>query len=150
MVNIGYTTGVFDLFHIGHLNLLKRAKLQCEQLIVAVATDELCFARKGKTPVIPFSERFEIVKSIKYVDKAIVQNCSNKIDAWHNIGFHKIFVGSDWKGTIEWNEYDNRFAKLNVEVIYLPYTETTSSTILRQSLLHDDLFEPVFQNHSKE
>lgn len=95
---IGYTTGVYDMFHIGHLNILRRAKEQCDFLIVGVSTDELVEREKHKTPVIPFAQRCEIVSAIRYVDKVVPQTDKNKLGAWENYRFDKMFVGSDWKG----------------------------------------------------
>ena len=131
MKTIGYTTGVFDLFHIGHLNILRRAKLECDYLIVGVTTDELAQARKKKKPIIPFQERMEIVEHIDFVDEVIPQVNMDKIEAWNNLKFDKMFVGDDWKGTPQWTEAENEFRKFNVEIIYFPYTQQTSSTKLR-------------------
>ena len=111
---IGYTTGVFDMFHIGHLNILKRAKEQCDYLIVGVSTNELVMKEKGKTPVIPYEERVEIVKAIKYVDKVVPQDNKKKYSAWEKYHFNKMFVGSDWKGTKVWNEFERQFAPIGV------------------------------------
>ncbi|MBP3192523.1 adenylyltransferase/cytidyltransferase family protein [Natronogracilivirga saccharolytica] len=133
---IGYTTGVFDLFHIGHLNILKKSKSQCDYLVVGVTTDRLAKERKGKKPVIPFEERLEIVKNISHVDQVVAQVNMDKLKAWEEIKFHKMFVGSDWKGTDKWNNLENKFAKRGVEIVYFPYTENTSSTILRKVLQH--------------
>ena len=130
----GYTTGVFDLFHIGHLNILKRAKLECDHLIVGVTTDELCLSAKGTKPFIPFQERMDIVEAIKFVDEAVPQTSYEKMEAWNNLKFDRMFVGDDWKGTEEWIQIEKDFAKCNVEIIYFPYTTHTSSTILRDIL----------------
>lgn len=130
---IGYTTGVFDLFHIGHLNILKNAKSMCDKLIVGVSTDDLV-AYKHKKAVIPFKERIEIVKSIKYVDEVVSQEDMNKFDAWEKLKFNVMFVGSDWKNTEKWNNYEKEFDKVNVKIIYFPYTKGTSSTILNETL----------------
>lgn len=132
---VGYTTGVYDMFHIGHLNLLKRAKEQCDYLIVGVSTDDLA-TYKNKIPIIPFEERIEIVRSIKYVDMAVPQTTMNKMDAWELYKFDAMFVGDDWKGTEKWNNLEKEFAKVNVEIVYFPYTKGTSSTILREKLLN--------------
>lgn len=131
---VGYTTGVFDLFHIGHLNILRRAKEQCDYLIVGVSTDELVMKDKNKKPVIPFSERFEIVSAIKYVDKVVVQPDKNKLAAWERYHFDKMFVGSDWKGTPQWKKFEEEFAPLGVEIVYLPHTDGISSTILQEKI----------------
>lgn len=133
---IGYTTGVYDMFHIGHLNILKRAKEQCDYLIVGVSTDELVLKEKNKIPIIPFNERCEIIRSIRYVDEVVTQHSKDKLSAYFalNQRFTKMFVGSDWYGTPQWNEYEKQFKPYGVEIIYLPYTEGTSSTILREKL----------------
>ena len=131
---IGYTTGVYDMFHIGHPNILRKAKEQCDYLIVGVSTDELVQNEKHKTPIIPFSERCEIVSAIKYVDKVVPQEDKNKYNAWQKYHFDKMFVGSDWKGTEAWNNYESQFAPVGVEIVYLDHTDGISSTILRDKL----------------
>lgn len=130
---IGYTTGVFDLFHVGHLNILRRAKEQCDYLVVGVTVDELV-AYKGKKAFIPFEERAAIVEAIKYVDKVVPQTTMDKMTAWNELHFHKMFVGDDWKGTDVWNHWEEEFAKVGVEIVYFPYTEQTSSSELRDAL----------------
>ncbi len=132
--NVGYTTGVFDLFHIGHLNILRRAKEQCEYLIVGVSTDELVWEYKHKTPVIPFAERIAIVNAIKYVDKAVPQNSQDKVAAYKRDSFNAVFVGDDWKGTDKWQKLESQFEKYGVDVVYFPYTKNTSSTLLTLTL----------------
>lgn len=127
---IGYTTGVYDMFHIGHLNILKRAKEQCDYLIVGVSTDELVQKEKGKTPVISFEERCAIVSAIRYVDEVVPQVDKNKLGAWEKYQFNKMFVGSDWKGSPQWNEFEDQFAPYGVEIVYLPHTDGISSTKL--------------------
>ena len=134
MKKIGYTTGVFDLFHIGHLNILKRAKLECDYLIVGITTDELALSAKKQKPVIPFQERMEIVESIKFVDEVVPQTSYNKMEAWNNLKFDRMFVGDDWKGTKEWIEIEKDLSQYNVEIIYFSYTLHTSSTMLRDIL----------------
>ncbi|WP_458449402.1 adenylyltransferase/cytidyltransferase family protein [Fibrobacter sp.] len=129
---IGYTTGVFDLFHIGHLNIIKKAKELCDFLVVGVSTDELVEHEKHKTPFIPFSERMQIVESVKYVDKVVPQYNKNKMEAWERIKFNRMFVGSDWQGSPQWQSYEEQFSKTGVEIIYLPHTEGISSTILEK------------------
>ncbi|MBP5482210.1 MAG: adenylyltransferase/cytidyltransferase family protein [Paludibacteraceae bacterium] len=131
---IGYTTGVFDMFHIGHLNILRKAKEQCDYLIVGVSTDELVQREKNKTPIIPYKDRFSIVESIKYVDSVVPQIDKNKMAAWERLHFNKMFVGSDWKGTETWNKFEEQFKPLNVEIIYLDHTDGISSTVLRNKL----------------
>ncbi len=134
MKKIGYTTGVFDLFHIGHLNILKRARLECDYLIVGITTDELAMSVKGEKPFISFEERVEIVESIKFVDEVVPQTTYNKMKAWNNLKFDRMFVGDDWKNTKEWIQIEKDFSKYNVEIIYFSYTTHTSSTILRDIL----------------
>ena len=131
---IGYTTGVYDLFHIGHLNLLKNAKSQCDELIVGITTDELCLDLKNKLPVIPFSERVAIVEALRIVDRVVPQTRIDEILDHQRYGFHKIFKGSDWKGSLKWNRLEGQFASLGVQVVYFDYTETTSSTLIRTVL----------------
>lgn len=131
---IGYTTGVFDLFHIGHLNILKNAKKQCEYLIVGVSTDECVKEYKHKTPIIPFDERISIVEAIKYVDKAVPQVSMNKMEAWQDLKFDAVFHGDDWKGSLLYNKYEEEFAKLGVDVVFLPHTTGVSSTQITKKL----------------
>jgi glycerol-3-phosphate cytidylyltransferase len=133
---IGYTTGVFDMFHVGHLNILKRAKEQCDYLIVGVTTDELCQSYKKKMPIIPYEERKAIVEAIKYVDKVVPQEDRDKFAAWQRIGFNKMFVGDDWKGKPLFVEVERRLGEYGVEVVYFPYTKGTSSSILREKVLN--------------
>lgn len=131
---IGYTTGVFDLFHIGHLNVLMNAKRQCEYLIVGVSTDELVEEYKKKRPVIPFRERIEIVKSIRYVDEAVPQISMDKFEAWKKYHFDAIFHGDDWKNSEMYNKYIQEFDGTGVDFVFLPHTDGTSSTILTEVL----------------
>lgn len=130
---IGYTTGVFDMFHIGHLNIIKNAKSQCEYLIVGVSTDELVAYKNTKT-IIPFEERIKIVEAVEYVDKAVPQVNMNKMDAWEKYKFNVMFVGDDWKGTEKWNAYEKQFDKVGTDIIYFPYTGGTSSSKLKFAL----------------
>lgn len=127
---VGYTTGVFDLFHIGHLNILRKAKEQCEYLIVGVSTDELVREYKHKTPIIPYEERKEIVKAIRYVDKVIPQVSMNKREAWEREKFNVLFHGDDWKGSSLYDGYKEEFIGTGVELVFLPHTLGTSSTML--------------------
>ncbi|SOE01054.1 adenylyltransferase/cytidyltransferase family protein [Blastococcus haudaquaticus] len=131
---VGYTTGVYDMFHIGHLNVLRRARLACDHLVVGVTTDELSLAAKGKTPVVPFEERMDIVRAIRYVDDVVPQTSMDKLEAWEKIGFDAVFVGDDWKGTDKWNALEAEFAARGVTVRYFAYTQHTSSTLLRAAL----------------
>ncbi len=134
---IGYTTGVYDMFHIGHLNVIRRAKEQCDYLIVGVSTDELVQHDKAKNPVIPYEERAAIVKALKYVDEVVPQKDKNKLEAWSKYHFNKMFVGSDWKGTPQWNEFEREFAPIGVEIVYLPHTDGVSSTQLTQYIKNE-------------
>lgn len=134
---IGYTTGVFDMFHVGHLNILKNAKAHCDYLIVGVSTDELVQHEKNKLPIIPFEDRRAIVEAIKYVDKVVPQSDKNKFAAWEKYGFHKMFVGSDWKGTPQWDAYEQQFSPVGVEIVFFDHTDGISSTILREKFLKE-------------
>ncbi len=130
---VGYTTGVYDLFHIGHLNLLRRAKAQCDYLIVGVTVDELV-SYKHKRAVIPFQERIEIVRAIKYVDEAVPQVSMDKMAAWRQYHFNAMFVGDDWKGSPKWDSLEKQFSEVGVDIVYFPYTKGTSSTLLNDVL----------------
>lgn len=130
---IGYTSGVFDLFHIGHLNLLRNAKSLCDKLIVGVSSDELV-TYKNKRAVIPFQERLEIVRSIKYVDTVVPQYDMDKFKMWQKLKFNIMFVGDDWFQTEKWQVLDEQFDKVGVQIIYYPYTQGTSSTLLNEVL----------------
>lgn len=131
---IGYTTGVFDMFHIGHLNILRRAKEQCECLIVGVTTDALCYSRKQKYPIIPQQDRMAIVGAVKYVDMVVEQRDMNKLAAVESYKADAVFVGSDWKGTDAWQKYEKEFAEIGCTVVYLDHTDGISSTILRDKI----------------
>lgn len=131
---VGYTSGVYDLFHIGHLNLLKNAKGLCDKLIVGVSTDKLV-EYKHKHPVIPFEERIEIVRSCKFVDAAIPQEELDKYKMWEKLHFDILFVGDDWYNSSSWKEMEKKFDKVGVRVIYFPYTKGTSSTLINQTLI---------------
>lgn len=131
---VGYTTGVFDMFHIGHLNILRRAKDMCDYLVVGVTTDELCHVRKNKYPIINQEERKAIVRAIRYVDKVIDQSDMDKYRVVGDLDADVVFVGSDWKGTPSWNKYEKEFAKIGCSVVYLDHTDGISSTILRDKL----------------
>lgn len=132
---LGYTAGVFDLFHVGHLNIIKKAKDQCDYLIVAVSTDELVQRYKNKLPVIPYNERCEIIRSLKYVDEVVPQEDRNKIAAFQTYHFDAMFVGDDWKGSSVFNEVELYMKENGGEVVYIPYTSDVSSTILKDVLL---------------
>lgn len=130
---IGYTTGVFDLFHIGHINLLKNAKGMCDKLIVGVTIDELV-AYKGKKALIPFEDRIEVVRSCKYVDAVVPQYDMDKLSACKKLGAKILFVGDDWYGTEKWKKYEEDFAKEGIRIVYFPYTRGISSTKITEAL----------------
>ena len=131
---VGYTTGVFDLFHVGHLNLLRRARENCDRLIVGVSTDEVVEQYKGHRPIIPYAERVEIVKAIRWVDEVVPQTTMDKFAAWKKLRFNRLFHGNDWKGSAMYNEVEAKLAAVGVEVVYFPYTQGTSSTLLADRL----------------
>lgn len=132
-MNIGYTTGVYDLFHIGHLNLLRNARNLCDRLIVGVTVDDLV-SYKNKKSVIPFPERIEIVRSCRYVDAAVPQEDLDKFETWKKIRFDTLFVGDDWYKSDRWQELEGKFSEVGVRVIYFPYTKGTSSTLINETL----------------
>ncbi len=130
---IGYTAGVFDLFHIGHLTLLKNAKGLCDKLVVGVTVDELVLY-KGKHAMIPYSDRAEIVRSIKYVDAVVPQYDMDKLAACKKLGATVLFVGDDWYGSEKWKEYEESFAKEGIKIVYFPYTKGISTTKITEAL----------------
>ncbi len=131
---IGYVPGVFDMFHVGHLNILRNARLVCDQLVAGVVSDERSLAAKGKQPVVPLAERLQIVGSIRYVDRAVVEDVDEKLEMWRRLRFDVIIKGDDWRGTPRGDKLEADFASVGVEVVYLPYTVHTSSTLLREVL----------------
>lgn len=131
---IGYTTGVFDMFHVGHLNILRCAKSLCDYLIVGVSTDELV-EYKNSECIIPFDQRVEIVRAIRYVDAVVPQVSMDKMEAWKKLKFDVIFVGDDWFGTEKWDNYERDFKEVGVSVVYFPYTSGISSTELKSKLI---------------
>ena len=131
----GYTTGVFDLFHIGHLNILRRAKEQCEYLIVGVSTDSLVEEYKHKTPVIPLEERMAIVEAIRYVDRVVPQTSMDKFKAWEELHFDALFHGDDWKNTDMYDKYVSQFSDVGVDVVFLPHTEGINSTEISKKII---------------
>lgn len=140
---IGYTTGVYDLFHVGHLNLFKSAKGLCEKLVVGVTVDELV-QYKGKKAMIPFDDRIELVRSCKYVDAAVPQYDMDKLAACKKLGASYLFVGDDWYGTEKWKKYEEEFSKEGIGIVYLPYTKGISSTKITAALnavRKDDLLD---------
>ena len=134
-MTIGYTAGVFDLFHIGHLNLLKNAKSMCDRLIVGVTVDELV-AYKGKAPLIPYNDRLEIVRSIKYVDAVVPQTDMNKLLMCKKLKANIMFVGDDWYNSDKWNAYEDAFAEAGIKIIYFPYTKGISTSVICEALMN--------------
>lgn len=139
MVRIGYAPGAYDLFHIGHLNLLRRAKEQCDYLIAGVIADEVLIEHKDVTPVIPLAERIEIVGNCRYVDAAVAAMTNDKVEIWRELRFNILFKGNDWQGTAKGDKLERDFAALGVELVYLPYTLSTSSSTLRRTLQNIEL-----------
>lgn len=137
---IGYTTGVFDMFHIGHLHLLKKAKNRCDYLIVGISTDELVESYKKKTPIIPFEHRLEIVSALKFVDEVVAITHRDKYQSFLDVGYDVLFVGDDWKGTDIFNTLESQLSKQGATVEYFPYTKEVSSTKFREILqdIYDD------------
>ncbi|WP_144629134.1 adenylyltransferase/cytidyltransferase family protein [Arthrobacter woluwensis] len=131
---IGYVPGVYDLFHVGHLNLLRQARRHCEYLVAGVVSDDLVRERKGFTPVVPEHERLDIVSSLNLVDKGILEAVPSKTEVWEQVHFDAIFKGDDWQGTPAGDALEQLFEPLGVEIVYLPYTLHTSSTVLRRAL----------------
>lgn len=133
----GYTAGVYDMFHIGHLNVLVNAKAQCEHLTVGVSTDEVVLENKHKKPIIPFDERCAIVQAIRYVDEVVPQaryDIEGKIETAVKLRLDAMFVGSDWQGTEKWHKIEQELKKVGCTVVYLPHTDGISSTILRERI----------------
>ena len=131
---IGYTTGVFDMFHIGHLNILRRAKEQCDYLIVGVSTDEVVEGYKHHRPIIPYEQRAAIVSAIKYVDEVVPQSSMDKLAFLKKRHFDVMFHGDEWKGTDLYNKYEDEFAKYNARIVYLSHTDGISSSLLREKI----------------
>jgi glycerol-3-phosphate cytidylyltransferase len=131
---VGYAPGVYDLFHIGHLNVLRNSRQFCDHLIAGVVSDDLAQRVKGLRPVVPLEERLEIVQAIRFVDEAVVEDLPHKLEMWERLRFDVIIKGDDWKGTDKGDKLEADFAAVGVEVAYLPYTQRTSSTMLRRML----------------
>jgi glycerol-3-phosphate cytidylyltransferase len=138
MVRIGYVPGAFDLFHIGHLNILRRAREHCDFLIAGVVADDVLIRHKGVTPVVPLAERIEIVRNVRYVDMAHAAMTNDKVAIWKELRFNILFKGDDWRGTEKGNKLERDFAAIGVEVAYFPYTQATSSSALRRTLQNID------------
>ncbi|WP_163511509.1 adenylyltransferase/cytidyltransferase family protein [Fodinicola acaciae] len=134
MTVVGYVPGAYDLFHVGHLNILRRARPDCDVLIAGVVTDETVLRAKGKPPVVPLVERLQIVASIGFVDQAVVDTSTDKRVMWERLHFDVLFKGDDWKGTEKGALLESSMASVGVRVVYFPYTAHTSSTSLRALL----------------
>lgn len=139
-LRVGYAAGGFDLFHVGHLNILKHAKSQCDYLIAGVVSDEMLELTKGINPVVPLLERLEIVRHISFVDEAVAEVVEDKMETWRQLRFDVFFKGDDWRGTLRGTRLEQELAAVGVDVIYFPYTVNTSSTKLRRAL--DALTKP--------
>ena len=131
---VGYAPGAYDLFHVGHLNILRHAKAHCDYLIAGVVDDAVLEVTKGRRPVVPLHERMEIVSHISYVDQVHAETLLDKLDTWRVLPFDVFFKGDDWRGTAKGIDLEKRFAEVGVEVVYFPYTVHTSSTALRRAL----------------
>jgi len=132
----GYVPGVFDMLHIGHLNILSRARERCDYLIAGVVSDEMAYRAKGKHPVIPLAERVELLRHIDLVDEVVVETRPSKLEVWQEHPFDVIFKGDDWRGTPKGDRLERDFASVGVAVSYFPYTIHTTSTLLRAALEH--------------
>lgn len=137
--NVGYTSGVFDLFHVGHLNIIKKAYEICDFLIVGVTSDEEVIKIKARATFIPFEERVEIIKALKYVHKVVEETDTDKFLAWQKYKFNVIVKGDDWKGTTKWKEYEEKFSTMNVDIKFFPYTKAISTTRLREAINNEIL-----------
>ncbi|WP_053384337.1 adenylyltransferase/cytidyltransferase family protein [Leucobacter celer] len=147
MRRIGYAAGAFDLFHVGHLNLLRHARQECDYLIAGVVSDEMLRAVKGSETVIPTAERAEIVRHIDFVDEVHIERVPDKLEVWEEVRFTHFFKGDDWRGTERGRLLERRFARVGVEIVYFPYTAHTSSTALRRAL---ELLDPAAQRRSAQ
>lgn len=134
---VGYVPGVFDLFHIGHLNVLRNAREHCDYVIAGVVSDEVARRNKGIQPVVPAEERLAIVAGCRYVDEAVIEDTTHKMEMWERLGFDVIIKGDDWRGTDRGDKLEQDFARVGVSVAYVPYTQQTSSTLLRRILLRE-------------
>jgi glycerol-3-phosphate cytidylyltransferase len=134
MTVVGYAPGAYDLFHVGHLNILRHAAEHCDRLIAGVVSDEMLLQTKGRLPVVPLAERLEIVRSLRFVDSVHAEVVPDKMDTWREVGFDVLFKGDDWRGTAKGEKLERDFAAVGVQIRYFPYTMHTSSTILRKAL----------------
>ncbi|MCD4526668.1 adenylyltransferase/cytidyltransferase family protein [Nocardioides sp. cx-173] len=147
---MGYAPGAYDLFHVGHLNLLRRARSTCDRLVAGIVSDELCLRMKGVRPIVPLDERVAIVGAIDVVDAVYVEDVPDKLVAWDAVRFHRIFKGDDWRGTPKGEQLELRMGSVGVEVVYFPYTHQTSSTGLRLALRQLDAASVAAQADARE
>ena len=131
---VGYAPGAYDMFHVGHLNILRQAKQHCDHLIAGGVSDEMCLLTKGKLPVVPLAERMEIVSHISFVDEVVAEVVPDKVETWRSVPFDVLFKGDDWQGTPKGERLEQQMSEVGARVVYLPYTPSTSSTMLRQFL----------------
>ena len=143
MTVVGYAPGAYDLFHVGHLNILRHAAAHCDRLVAGVVSDEMLLLTKGRLPVVPLAERLEIVRALRFVDDVHAEVVPDKVDTWREVGFDVIFKGDDWRGTAKGDALEADFAAVGVAVHYFPYTMHTSSTILRKALASLDAARPM-------
>ncbi len=134
---VGYVPGGFDMLHVGHLNILTASAARCDHLVVGVATDESLERMKGRSPVVPFEERMALVSALRVVDEAVADLDQDKRPAWRRRNFDVLFKGTDWEGTAKGRTLEEQMAQVGARVVYLPYTPTTSSTMLRRTLLQE-------------
>jgi len=139
LYKVGYTDGVYDLFHVGHLNMIEAAKAQCEYLIVGVHSDEVVKGYKNRTPIMNENDRARIIGAIKGVDKVVINEFRDKLKLWELHHFDVIFIGDDWKGTERWNTFEKVLKEINVDVIYVPYTKGISTTEIREKIVSGDI-----------
>lgn len=137
----GYVPGVFDMFHVGHLNIVRAARRECDYLIVGVVSDEVVERVKGRPPIVPLAERMEIVGALRDVDEVVIDEHADKFDAWRELHYDVIFKGDDWRGTPKGDKLARDLATVGARIHYFPYTRHTSSTSLRRAL--DDLVRPT-------
>ena len=135
---IGYTDGVYDLFHVGHLNMINTAKEHCEYLIVGVHGDEVVKEYKHHVPIINKNDRRKIVASIKGVDEAVINQFRDKLKLWELYHFDVVFIGDDWKNTQRWNDFEKKLSEIGVDVVYVPYTKGISTTEIRQKIMEEE------------
>lgn len=134
---IGYTDGVYDLFHVGHLNMINTAKEHCEYLIVGVHGDEVVKEYKHHVPIINENDRRKIVASIKGVDEAVINQFRDKLKLWELYHFDVVFIGDDWKNTQRWNDFEKKLSEIGVDVVYVPYTKGISTTEIRRKIMEE-------------